>query len=225
MALKILIVEDELQSAREMAQWLGDRGWLVDLAHDGPTGLSLAGEKTYDILVVDRMLPGLDGLSLMSALRADGVETPILFVTALGAVADRVAGLEAGGDDYLVKPFSLSELKARIGALVRRATKSNDSLTLRTSDLSLDRLNRKAIRDGREIELLPIEFKLLENLAMNAGRIVTRAMLLEKVWGFDFDPRTNIVETHISRLRRKIDRQGAPSLIAHVRGAGYVLAA
>lgn len=225
MSLRVLIVEDEAASAHEIAAWLRESGWTAELAADGPQGLCAAREGGFDVLVIDRMLPGLDGLSLARRLRGEGCEVPILFVTAMGAVSDRIAGLEGGGDDYLVKPFSLAELKARLHALSRRSHRQADPVVLRVGALSLDRLKRTAVRDGQSVDLLPLEFKLLENLALNAGRVVTRAMLLETVWGFHFDPRTNIVETHISRLRRKIDRTGEPSLIAHVRGAGYVLAA
>ena len=221
----MLIIEDEETSAREMAEWLRESGWTIELAGDGAEGLGRARQGGFDVLVVDRMLPGLDGLSMTAELRREGVQVPILFVTAMSTVGDRIAGLEGGADDYLIKPYSLAELKARIHALSRRSHWQGDSTLLRAGELSLDRLKRTALRDGQSIELLPLEFKLLENLALNAGRVVTRAMLLETVWGFHFDPRTNIVETHISRLRRKIDRAGEPSLIAHVRGAGYVLAA
>ncbi len=223
--MHVLIIEDETTLAAEMAAWLRESGWTISLAADGASGLRRAREGGFDVLVVDRMLPGLDGLSLIQALRSAGLDTPVLFVTALSAVGDRIAGLEGGGDDYLVKPFALAELRARIHALARRSGRGTEPTVLRAGVLSLNRLKRSVLRDGAEVELLPLEFKLLETLALNAGRVVTRAMLLETVWGFHFDPRTNIVETHISRLRRKIDRQGEPSLIAHVRSAGYVLAA
>jgi two-component system, OmpR family, response regulator len=224
MTLRVLIIEDEVRSAQEIADWLGESGWAVETACDGVQGLQRAREGAFDALVVDRMLPGLDGLSLTARLRDEGVDTPILFVTAMSTVDDRIAGLDGGGDDYLVKPFALAELKARVHALARRSSRPAETTLLHAGVLSLDRLKRIALREGQAIDLLPLEFKLIETLAMNAGRVVTRAMLLEKVWGFHFDPRTNIVETHISRLRRKIDRPGEPSLISHVRGAGYVLA-
>ncbi len=223
--MRLLIVEDEATLAGEMASWLSDDGCSVTLAADGTEGLRRAREGAFDVLVVDRMLPAMDGLSLTAALRTAGVDTPVMLVTALGAVDDRIAGLQGGADDYLVKPFALAELRARIQALARRSGRAADAAVLQAGALSLDRLKRRVARDGVEVELLPLEFKLLETLALNAGRVVTRAMLLEMVWGFHFDPRTNIVETHISRLRRKIDRPGEPSLIAHVRSAGYVLAA
>jgi two-component system, OmpR family, response regulator len=224
-SLRVLVVEDDRASADEIAERLGEDGLEVEVAYDAPSGLRAAINGAFQVIVLDRLLPGFDGFSLMRRLRGEGVETPIIFLTALGAVADRVAGLEGGGDDYLVKPFSFAELKARVAVLGRRSAKPADGLTLTAGVLSIDRLERVARRDERDIELLPLEFKLLEVLALNAGRVVTRAMLLERVWGFHFDPRTNIVETHISRLRRKIDRPDEPSLIAHVRGAGYVLAA
>jgi two-component system OmpR family response regulator len=180
----------------------------------------------FDVIVVDRMLPKLDGLSLVSALRADNVNTPVLFLTAMGAISDRVAGLEVGGDDYLVKPFSLAEFNARVAALARRPTlKARETAALQVGDLVLDRLKRVARVGGREIELLPLQFKLLECLMLNEGRVVTRTMLLEGVWGFRFDPRTNIVETHISHLRGRIDEPGQPSMIVTVRGAGYMIRA
>jgi two-component system OmpR family response regulator len=172
------------------------------------------------------MLPKLDGLSLVSALRAEDVRTPVLFLTAMGAIGDRVAGLESGGDDYLVKPFSLAELNARVVALSRRpALQTREATLLQVGSLALDRLGRSARMDGREIDLLPLQFKLLEFLMLNEGRVVTRSMLLERVWGFRFDPQTNIVETHISHLRAKIDTAGQPSLIITVRGAGYLIRA
>jgi two-component system OmpR family response regulator len=223
--LHVLVVEDDGKLADETATWLREGGLAATVARDGAEGLQLALAGEFDVLVVDRMMPQLDGLGLTQKLRASGCETPILMVTALGAVSDRIAGLEGGADDYLVKPFALAELRARIQALARRSGSKGDSIILRAGGLSLNRLKRNVVRDGTEIDLLPLEFRLLERLALNAGRVVTRAMLLETVWGFHFDPRTNIVETHISRLRRKIDREGQPSLIAHIRSAGYVLAA
>jgi two-component system OmpR family response regulator len=185
-----------------------------------------AADGAFDVLIVDRMLPGLDGLSAVRSLRAMGAQTPILFLTAMGAVSDRIAGLEAGGDDYLVKPFSFAELQARVAALARRAPlRAPEQPLLQVGDLSLDRLRRVVRRGEAEIDLQPREFQLLEFLMLNSGRIVTRTMLLEGVWDFHFDPRTNIVETHISRLRAKIDPGGAAPLIHTVRGAGYVIRA
>jgi two-component system, OmpR family, response regulator len=224
--MRVLVVEDDPQTAAYVRDSLNVSGCDVDLAADGEAGLAFARRTSFDVIIVDRMLPKLDGLALVSALREDDVRTPILFLTAMGAIADRVAGLEGGGDDYLVKPFSLAELNARVGALARRpAIQARDATTLRVGDLMLDRLERAVRRDGQEIELLPLQYRLLEFLMLNEGRVVTRTMLLQRVWGFSFDPRTNIVETHISRLRAKIDAGAGPSLIATVRGAGYVIRA
>jgi two-component system OmpR family response regulator len=224
--MRVLVIEDDLRTGAYVREGLGAVGCLVDLAEDGEIGLQRASEATFDVLIVDRMLPKLDGLSLVRTLRERQVATPVLILTAMSAIADRVAGLEGGGDDYLVKPFSLAELKARVGALARRpAMQAREATTLRAGDLVLDRLDRSARRGTRAIDLLPLQFKLLEFLMLNEGRVVTRTMLLESVWGFSFDPRTNIVETHISHLRAKIDDAGQPSLITTVRGAGYALRA
>ena len=220
--LRLLLIEDDGEAAAGAAASLEAAGWAVEIASDGAQGLRRACDGGFDVLIVDRMLPGLDGLALTRALRAARVFTPILFLTAVGAVADRVAGLEAGGDDYLVKPYSSAELKARAHALARRAAPTPATI-VRAGEVTLDRLTRRAFRGDREVELLPLEFKLLEFMALSAGRVVTRAMLLEQVWGFSFDPRTNIVETHISRLRRKLDGPGEAPLISTVRGSGYVL--
>jgi len=224
--MRVLVVEDDHQTATYVRDSLGPSGCEVDLAADGEAGLVLARAEPFDVLIVDRMLPKLDGLSLVTALRGGNVLTPVLFLTAMGAIADRVAGLEGGGDDYLVKPFSPAELKARVAALARRPTiQAREATTLRVGALMLDRLERNVWLGGKEIELLPLQYRLLEFLMLNEGRIVTRTMLLERVWGFSFDPRTNIVETHISHLRGKIDCGDGPSLIATVRGAGYVIRA
>jgi two-component system OmpR family response regulator len=224
--MRVLLVEDDLKTGAYVRDGLDGCGCDVDLVCDGETGLARAQQDLFDVLIVDRMLPKLDGLALVSALRARDVRTPVLFLTAMGAIADRVAGLEGGGDDYLVKPFSLAELKARVSALARRpAMRTTETTTLRVGDLLLDRLGRSARLGDREIDLLPLQFKLLEFLMLNEGRVVTRTMLLERVWGFSFDPRTNIVETHISHLRAKIDTSSQPSLITTVRGAGYALRA
>jgi two-component system OmpR family response regulator len=224
--MRVLVVEDDLQTAAYVRDGLSAAGCEVDMATDGAAGLDRALHEAFDVLVVDRMLPRLDGLSLVGALRRDEVQTPVLFLTAMGAIADRVEGLEGGGDDYLVKPFSIEELAARINALARRpAIRGPDVSVLRSGDLALDRLQRVARRGQRKIELLPLQFKLLEYLLLHEGDVVTRSMLLEAVWGLRFDPRTNIVETHISHLRGKIDNPGEPSLIVTVRGAGYVIRA
>jgi two-component system, OmpR family, response regulator len=224
--MRVLVVEDDPQTAAYVRDSLNVSGCDVDLAADGEAGLELARRASFDVIIVDRMLPRLDGLALVSALREGDVRTPVLFLTAMGAIADRVAGLEGGGDDYLVKPFSLAELNARVGALARRpAMQAREATSLRVGDLILNRLERTVRRDGQEIELLPLQYRLLEFLMLNEDRVVTRTMLLQRVWGFSFDPRTNIVETHISRLRAKIDAGTGPSLIATVRGAGYVIRA
>ena len=224
MPMRVLVVEDDLETAAYVRDGLSAAGCDVDLADDGPTGLASARRDPFDVLVVDRMLARLDGLTLVSTLRREAVETPVLFLTAMGAIADRVEGLEAGGDDYLVKPFSMDELRARVSALARRpAMRSRDEGRLRSGDLVLDRMQRVAWRGERKIELLPLQFKLLEQLMLHAGHVVTRTMLLEGVWGLRFDPRTNIVETHISHLRARIDNPGELSLITTVRGAGYVV--
>lgn len=223
---RVLLIEDEAETTAHVSESLREAGWIVDAAVDGEDGLERASRGEHDVIIVDRMLPRRDGLSLVGELRARRVQTPVLFLTAMGSIADRVAGLEGGGDDYLVKPISSAELAARVGALARRpAAPAYERTSLQVDDLEVDRLSRTVTRAGRRIEVLPLEYKLLEFLMLNAGRVVTRAMLLEKVWGFHFDPRTNIVETHISRLRAKIDQDGGPPLIVTVRGAGYVVGA
>jgi two-component system OmpR family response regulator len=224
--MRVLVVEDDLQTADYVRDSLVASGWDVDVSGDGDEALTRARQELFDVLIVDRMLPKRDGLSLVSTLRTEAVSTPVLFLTAMGAISDRVAGLEGGGDDYLVKPFSLAELNARVSALARRpAIQTRDTAMLQVGDVTLDRLDRRACIHGRDIELLPLQFKLLEFLMLNEGRVVTRTMLLERVWGLRFDPRTNIVETHISHLRGKIDTPGASSLIVTVRGAGYMIRA
>jgi two-component system, OmpR family, response regulator len=223
--VKILIVEDDAETASYVAAGLGEYGHVVDRAQNGRDGLFLAAGQTYDVMIVDRMLPGLDGLSLVKTVRSAGVGTPVLFLTTLGGIDDRVAGLEAGGDDYLVKPFAFAELNARLNALVRRPAMAPVETVLRIADLEMDLLKRTATRGGQDLDLQPREFKLLEYLMRHAGRVVTRTMLLEQVWDFHFDPKTNIVETHISRLRSKVDRAFDTELIHTVRGAGYMLRA
>lgn len=221
----MLVVEDDPETRAFLEQGLTDAGHLVAARPTGVTGLSHAIEETFDLLVVDRMLPDLDGLSLVKALRAAGSDTPVLMLTAMGAISDRVEGLEAGADDYVVKPFSLSELQARVAALGRRQRQNSGALELVVGDLRLDRLKRQVWRGEREIELQPREFQLLELLMLHAGRVLTRTMILEKVWEIHFDPNTNIVEAHISRIRSKIDRGDDPPLIHTLRGAGYVIRA
>lgn len=223
--MRILLVEDDLQTASYVATGFADAGHSVETAADGRRGLFLAAEGVFDLLVVDRMLPELDGLGLVKAARAAGISTPVLMLTALGAVDDRVAGLEGGADDYLVKPFSLAELLARSSALVRRAPLRDEISSMTVGDLRLDRRRRTVHRGSVPIELQPRELHVLELLMANAGQVVTRTMLLETVWGFNFDPATNIVESHISRIRSKINRGGDPALIHTVRGAGYMIRA
>jgi two-component system OmpR family response regulator len=223
--MKVLVIEDDSETAAYIIRGLCEHGHIVDYADTGCEGLLLAGCGGYEVAIVDRMLPGLDGLSLVKTLRGNGVETAVLFLTNLGGIDDRVEGLNGGGDDYLTKPFALAELQARVNALGRRSPASVAETVLRVADLEVDLLKRSATRDGRAIDLQPREFKLLECLMRNAGRVVTRTMLLEKVWDFHFDPKTNIVETHVSRLRGKIDRGYSRELIHTVRGAGYSLRA
>ena len=221
--MKVLLIEDDQETSSYVARGLREQGHVVDLAATGRDGLFLATEGSHDVLIVDRMLPGLDGVALVQALRGTGVKAPVLFLTALGGVGDRVRGLEAGGDDYLIKPFAFAELLARVNALARRPPLADAPTVLRVADLEIDLLKRTVTRGGKVIELQPREFQLLEYLTRNADRVVTRTMLLEAVWDFHFDPRTNIVETHVSRLRSKLAQFGGPELIHTVRGAGYSL--
>ncbi len=221
--MRLLLIEDDSAVSAYVARGLTEAGHICDVLHDGTDGLFHATRESYDVLVVDRMLPGLDGLSLVRALRAAGVRVPVLFLTALGGIDDRVTGLEAGGDDYLTKPFAFAELMARVNALARRPPVQDIQTTLRVADLELDMLTRQARRAGQNIDLLPKEFILLEVLMRNAGRIVTRTMLLERVWDFHFDPKTSVVETHISRLRAKIDKPFDVALLQTVKNAGYML--
>jgi two-component system OmpR family response regulator len=221
--MKVLVIEDDKDTATYISRGLAEHGHVVDCAENGRDGLFLAGDGDYDVVVVDRMLPGLDGLGVIRALRASGIKTPALFLTALGGVGDRVQGLEAGGDDYLVKPFAFAELLARLNALARRPPLQDVQTMLRIADIEMDLLKRSVIRAGRHIELQPREFRLLEFLLRHADRVVTRTMLLEGVWDFHFDPKTNIIETHMSRLRTKLNEGGLPNLIATIRGAGYMV--
>jgi two-component system OmpR family response regulator len=223
--MKLLVIEDDTETAAFIAKGLSELGHVVDQVSNGREGFFLVGTSRYDVAIVDRMLPGLDGLTLVKRLRDEGIGTPILFLTNLGGIDDRVEGLDAGGDDYLTKPFAFSELLARINALARRPAITATETVLRCADLEMDLLQRTVTRSARAIELQPREFTLLECLMRHAGRVVTRTMLLEMVWQFHFDPKTNIVETHISRLRAKVDRGFAGELIHTVRGSGYVLRA
>jgi len=222
--MRVLVIEDDSDTAAYIAKGLRESGQVVELVRDGRDGLVRATQDQFDLVIVDRMLPGLDGLSLVKAARAAGLASPVLMLTAMGAIEDRVAGLEGGADDYLVKPFSFAELNARLNALARRPPIREEETTLQVADLAMDRLKRTVKRGDHVVELQPREFRLLEELMLNAGRVVTRTMLLERVWDFHFDPGTNIVETHISRLRAKIGGDGAP-LIHTIRGAGYVIRA
>ena len=219
--MNILLVEDDTETAEFVTRGLSEAGYVVDPVADGASALALATTKTYDVMVVDRMVPNVDGLRLVRALRASGVGAPVLFLTALGGVDDRVDGLEAGGDDYLVKPFAFSELLARVNALARRSPLREETVILQVADLEMDLVRRTVTRGGQVIELQPREFRLLEVLMRNAGRVMTRTMLLERVWDFHFDPKTSVVETHISRLRSKVDRPFDRELIYTVRGTGY----
>ena len=221
--MKVLLIEDDDAAATHIAKGLREHGHVVDRAANGRDGLFLAAGEAYDVIIVDRMLPGLDGLGIVRTIRGAGVKTPVLFVTALGGIDDRVEGLEAGGDDYLVKPFAFAELLARVNALARRPPPAETQTVLRVADLRLDLLKRRVERGGKRIDLQPQEFRLLEYLMRQAGRIVTRTMLLENVWEFHFDPRTTVVETHISRLRSKIDQDFDKPLIHTARGSGYCL--
>lgn len=223
--MKVLVIEDDVETGAYIKKGLMEHGHVVELATNGRDGLFLAADDSYDVMIVDRMLPGLDGLSVVKTLRATGAKTPVLFLTTMSGVGDRVEGLQAGGDDYLVKPFAFAELLARVQALARRPPLAQVETVLRVKDLEMDLIGRKVRRAGKEIDLQPREFRLLEYLMRNAGRVLTRTMLLEHVWEFHFDPKTNIVETHISRLRSKIDRGFDDELIETVRGSGYLLRA
>jgi two-component system, OmpR family, response regulator len=222
--MRILIIEDDRETADYLRKGLAENGHVVDHAPTGPQGLAMALESIYDALIVDRMLPGLDGLSVIQALRKDRMTTPVLILSALGQVNDRVRGLKAGGDDYLVKPFAFSELLARLEALSRRGGPEQNVVTsLCLADLEMDLLARTVTRAGRPIDLQPREFRLLEFLMRHAGQVVTRTMLLESVWDYHFDPQTNVIDVHVSRLRAKIDKSFDEPLLHTVRGAGYTL--
>jgi two-component system OmpR family response regulator len=220
---RVLVVEDDVDTADYVAKGLREAGFTVEHVADGRDGLYMASSSAFDAIVMDRMLPGMDGLSVVRALRAAGVETPILILSALGQLDERVMGLKAGGDDYLTKPFGFSELLARIENLLRRRGGKAPETTLRCADLEMDLLSRKVARGGRALDLLPREFKLLEYFLRNRDRVVTRTMLLEQVWDYRFDPHTSIIDTHISRLRKKLD-EGFPKPLLHtLRGVGYRL--
>ncbi|WP_041368266.1 response regulator transcription factor [Methylocella silvestris] len=222
--MRILIVEDDSEAANYMAKAFREAGHVADHVGDGLEGYARAREEDYDVLIVDRMLPKLDGLSLIGGLRAQKVETPVLILSALGQVDDRVKGLRAGGDDYLSKPYAFAELLARVEILARRKQNGTGEETVyRVGGLELDRLAHKVAREGKEIQLQPREFRLLEYLMRHAGQVVTRTMLLENVWDYHFDPQTNVIDVHISRLRSKIDKGFEPPLLQTIRGAGYMI--
>lgn len=221
--MRILLVEDDPSTASYIARGFKEEGHTIDHLTDGHDAIAQATGETYDVIILDRMLPGLDGLSIVKAVRKAGQRAPVIFLTALGGVDDRVEGLDAGGDDYLVKPFAFSELLARVNALARRPHTKGEETRLKVGDLEVDLLARKVTRGGQVIDLQPREFRLLEVLMRNRGRVVTRTMLLERVWSFHFDPKTSVVETHISRLRTKIDKPFGKELIHTVRGSGYTM--
>jgi two-component system, OmpR family, response regulator len=221
--MRLLIVEDDDRAARYLVRGLSESGHVVDRATDGEAGLALAAEGIYDALVVDRRLPVMDGLTLVRRLRQRDTATPILMLSAIGSAPDRVEGMQAGCDDYLAKPYAFAEVLARLEALVRRADRARRLAVLRVGDLELDTMARRATRDEREIRLQHREYLLLEHLMRHAGQVVTRSMLLEAVWDYDFEPRGNIVDMHVHRLRQKIDQGFAHPLIHTVLGAGYMI--
>ena len=221
---RILVIEDDDVTAREIAAALGSHGFDTDRVADGYEGLQRAAEPSYDAITLDLMLPGMDGLSVVTQLRARGTTTPVLMISALCDVDERVRGLRAGGDDYLTKPFAPDEMLARIEVLLRRHSQQRRQTLLCVSDLTLDLVRHVVLRGEHELSLLPTEFKLLEFLMRNAGQVLTRAMIFETVWGFHFDPGTNLIDVHIGRLRRKIDGEGQLPLIHTIRGSGYRLA-
>lgn len=220
---RILTIEDDATTAQEIVDELSNHGFEVEWAKDGKEGLDRALSGKYDLVTLDRMLPFVDGLTIVTAMREREIETPVLMISALSDVDERVDGLRAGGDDYLVKPFASEEMAARVEVLLRRKTRSERQTKLRVADLELDLVERKAIRGNVELDLLPTEFRLLEYMMRNFGQTLTRTMLFESVWGYRFDPGTNIIDVHIGRLRRKVDMPGLSSLIHTVRGSGYML--
>lgn len=221
--MRALLVEDDIQTADFVAKGLREADFAVEHATDGLSGLQLASSAPFDVAVVDIMLPGMDGLTMIGELRRRNVKIPVLVLSAKRTVDDRVRGLQAGGDDYLIKPFAFTELLARVRALVRRAMSASEPRTIRVRDLTIDIYRRKVFRGDTEIELQPKEFALLQYLASNAGRVVSKTMIMEHVWEYNFDPRTNVVEARVCRLREKLDRPYEEALIHTVRGVGYVL--
>ena len=222
---RILVVEDDAETAEQIVDFLRTRGYQTDLAATGDDGLRLGQSGTYAVMTIDRMLPGMDGIAIIRRLREAGIVTPALIISALGEVDDRVRGLRAGGDDYLVKPFAFTELLARVEALARRSATVVMETLLRVGDLELDLVSRTANRAGREIELLPREFQVLEYLVRNEGEVIPRAMLLQHVWDLHFDPTTNIIDVYVGRVRRKVDGEQAYPLIHTVRGVGFCVRA
>jgi two-component system OmpR family response regulator len=223
--VRVLLIEDDREAADYLVKGLTESGYVVDHADDGPKGLMLATGRDYDVMIVDRMLPGLEGLSIIETLRKNDVHTPALVLSAKATVPDRVAGLKAGADDYLTKPFAFAELLARLEALLRRGQPSGGETVLRVADLEMDLLTHAVTRAGKPIELQPREFRVLQYLMRHAEQVVTRTMLLENVWDYNFDPQTNVIDVHISRLRQKIDRGFDKPLLQTIRGAGYRLSA
>jgi two-component system OmpR family response regulator len=221
--MRILIVEDDLEAADAMERGLTEGGHVCSRAPDGEAGLAAARDGEFDVMIVDRMMPKMDGVTLVETIRREGDHTPVLFLSALGEINDRVTGLQAGGDDYLVKPYAFAELIARVEALSRRRETGSVQTLLRVGDLEMDLIGRSVHRQGREIDLQPREFQLLEFMMRHAGQSVTRTMLLEKVWEYHFDPQTNVIDVHISRLRSKIDKGFDKAMLQTVRGAGYRL--
>lgn len=221
--MRVLIIEDDRDAANWLVKGLSESGHVADLAVDGETGLNLGMNEAYDILIVDRMLPKLDGLSIIKSIRAAGLKTPVLILSALSDVDERVKGLRAGGDDYLAKPYAFAELLARVEGLGRRKVGETLETKIKAADLEIDLLTRTVTRGGKPILLQPREFKLLEYLMRNAGHIVTRTMLLENVWDYHFDPQTNVIDVHISRLRAKIDKGYDEPALQTIRGAGYMI--
>jgi two-component system OmpR family response regulator len=222
---RILVVEDDAETADQIIESLTTNGYQVELATTGKEALRLASSTDHLVITIDRMLPDIDGVSVMRQLRDNGISTPVLIISALGEIDDRVRGLRAGGDDYLVKPFSFAEMQARVEALARRSATLAKMTTLRVGDLEMDLVSREVRRHGRKIELLPREFQLLEYLVRNESQVVSRAMLLQHVWDLHFDPTTNIIDVYVGRVRRKVDHQQSYPLIHTVRGIGYCLRA
>ncbi len=223
MGRKILLIEDDRETAAYLMRGLGEEGHVVEHVTDGREGLFRLSDGTFDLIILDRMLPLLDGLAVLKAMRAAEISTPVLILSALASVGDRIEGLECGSDDYLVKPFSFAELMARANALLRRRNRPTEDLQITIGDLVIDPLSRTVRRGGKKIDLKPREFLLLEYLGRNEGRVVTRTMLLEQVWDYHFDPGTNVIDVHVSRLRRKLDEGFDRPLLRTVRGAGYIL--